>query len=327
MNHFEKSRRGFLWYGNGINKAGKCLVRWDIVCLPKFVGGLGVLDLKTQNKALLTKYLFKFFNKHNIPWVKLLWSAYYNNGNVPAFPTKVGSFSWRDCCSVLNEFKAMTICKINSGTTALLWHDIWYEDIFDLLFPQLFSFAKDMDITVADAHVHALDDFYEIFYLPMSATTVQQSNKLLQILTQMQNTDLNDCWNFKWSNIIYSTKIIYLELFGNPADAPKPFSWTWKYSCLPKQKFFFWLLLHDRLNTKDMMQRKIFYVESTSCVLCDDNQTEDFMHLFFSSDFSHNFWLSLGFQWGTDINIMDMLVRAKSRMKINCFKECLTISC
>lgn len=67
LDHFEKSGRSFLWYGKGINKHGKCLAKWDTVCLPKKAGGLGVLDLRMQNKALLTKFLYKFFNGHDIP--------------------------------------------------------------------------------------------------------------------------------------------------------------------------------------------------------------------------------------------------------------------
>ena len=72
IDHVEKSARGFLWAGKDIEKRGKCLVKWDNVCKPKRAGGLGVLDLRTQNTALLLKFLYKFMNKHDIPWVKLI---------------------------------------------------------------------------------------------------------------------------------------------------------------------------------------------------------------------------------------------------------------
>jgi hypothetical protein len=38
-----------------------------MVCLPKDEGGLGVINLKTQNEALLLKNLQKFFNKTDTP--------------------------------------------------------------------------------------------------------------------------------------------------------------------------------------------------------------------------------------------------------------------
>jgi hypothetical protein len=40
-----------------INVQGKCLAKWDLVCRPKDQGGLGVLNLGLQNKALLIKNL------------------------------------------------------------------------------------------------------------------------------------------------------------------------------------------------------------------------------------------------------------------------------
>lgn len=40
-----------------------------MACKTKTEGGLGVLDLKTQNEARLLKNENKFFNKANVPWV------------------------------------------------------------------------------------------------------------------------------------------------------------------------------------------------------------------------------------------------------------------
>jgi hypothetical protein len=51
---------------------GSALVAWSKICRPKEQGGLGVLNLTIQNKALLLKNLHKFYNKHDIPWVNLI---------------------------------------------------------------------------------------------------------------------------------------------------------------------------------------------------------------------------------------------------------------
>jgi len=55
------------------------------ICLlfQKKEGGLGVLNLRTQNEALLMKHLHKFFNRKDIPWVQLIWEKYYNDGSLP----------------------------------------------------------------------------------------------------------------------------------------------------------------------------------------------------------------------------------------------------
>jgi hypothetical protein len=60
--HFEKSGRQFLWADREDKIQGKCLASWEMICRPKDQGGLGVLDLRIQNKALLIKNLHKFYN-------------------------------------------------------------------------------------------------------------------------------------------------------------------------------------------------------------------------------------------------------------------------
>ena len=73
----EGSARNFLWRNRDIDKRGNCLVKWEHICKPKKAGGLGVLNLRTQNTALLMKHLHKFMNRVHIPWVKLIWEAHY----------------------------------------------------------------------------------------------------------------------------------------------------------------------------------------------------------------------------------------------------------
>lgn len=83
LDHVNKSSRNFLWHGNDINKKGNYLASWKMICRPKDQGGLGVLNLRVQNSALLIKHLFKFYNPWDIPWVNLIWQAHYTDNEVP----------------------------------------------------------------------------------------------------------------------------------------------------------------------------------------------------------------------------------------------------
>jgi hypothetical protein len=72
------ARKQCLWRGNDNDrKRGGNLVAWEVVMKPKGKGGLGVLNLRLQNDALLMKHLNKFYNRAYIPWVNLVWSKYY----------------------------------------------------------------------------------------------------------------------------------------------------------------------------------------------------------------------------------------------------------
>jgi hypothetical protein len=48
-----------------------------------------------------------------------------------------------------------------------------------------------------------------------------------------------------------------------------------------KQKFFAWLLLQDHLNTRDLLLRRIFFLDNYSWIMCNDQnlETRDRMYL------------------------------------------------
>jgi hypothetical protein len=82
-----------------------------MACKPKYEAGLCVINLGTQNEALLTKNLHKYFNKKDIPWVHLVWEKNYSHGKLPGH-TKKGSFWWRDILKLLDSFKGMSLVNI-----------------------------------------------------------------------------------------------------------------------------------------------------------------------------------------------------------------------
>ncbi|KAJ9682243.1 hypothetical protein PVL29_018228 [Vitis rotundifolia] len=58
----EKIQRDFLWGGGNLERKPH-LVRWELVCLSKKKGGLGVKCLSILNKALLAKWNWRFTNE------------------------------------------------------------------------------------------------------------------------------------------------------------------------------------------------------------------------------------------------------------------------
>jgi hypothetical protein len=67
IEQIDKYKKHFLWDKGDINQRGGCLVSWKKACLSKDQGGLGIIDLRTQNTALLLKFLDKFYNHANLP--------------------------------------------------------------------------------------------------------------------------------------------------------------------------------------------------------------------------------------------------------------------
>lgn len=83
VKQFEKFRKDCLWRGSEVNNRKPPKAAWEMVTLPNEEGGLGVIDLRKHNEALMMKNLHKFFNQLDIPWVSLVWEKHYPNGKLP----------------------------------------------------------------------------------------------------------------------------------------------------------------------------------------------------------------------------------------------------
>jgi hypothetical protein len=167
----DKYRKHVLWHGGDVNKKRRYLVTWKHACRSKEDGGLGIIDLRNRNSALLMKFLHKFYNKHDLPWVNLTWSKLYSNSKPPHERKFVGSFWWRDIMSLAPNFLLMTRCKVNSGLTISFWNENWDLGVLKVSYPQLFSFAKKMTCSVSQ---FLSWEYGRSFFLPFSQTALGQ---------------------------------------------------------------------------------------------------------------------------------------------------------
>jgi hypothetical protein len=86
-------RKHCLWSKGVIHRKGKCLAAWDVACKPKDQGGLGIINIQSQNDALLMKFLDKFANHADVPWVSLTYDKLYFNSQTPQHArSPIGSF-------------------------------------------------------------------------------------------------------------------------------------------------------------------------------------------------------------------------------------------
>jgi hypothetical protein len=271
------------------------------------------------------KNLHKFYNRADIPWVNLIWKAYYSNRGTPQTIKPKTSFWWRDCLSLQDKYKELTSVEIQNGKTVALWKDNWDNSIRQDEYPHLHSFAKNQNIIFDKAMEISNENIYDMFQLPLSTIAHEELHNLEHEILNMEITGDHDIWSFNWGNS-FSTKKVYRELMGNH-EVPNSITAIWKSCSIPRHKIFFWLLLNGRLNTKDMMKHKNFYVEFSDCILCEACPEETIMHLFFECTFSQSFWWALGLEWNVDMTLYQMIEEAQQRFSLGFLMEVMIAGC
>jgi hypothetical protein len=214
-----------MWRNSDSNAESKPLVAWKKCTRPKRKGGLGVINLRSQNIALLIKNLDKFYNGKDIPWVNLIWNTYYQGGEIPHATKEKGSFWWKGVLKLCEIFRGIAKCKVGDGSTVLFWSDIWNDHLLQDKFPRLFSFAKNKKISVAQFLQN--NTIEEQFHLPLSIAAFQEYQQMQALIQQIQISDSNkDSWHYIWGNSTYTSSKCYHLPYKN-LHPPAPFVWIW----------------------------------------------------------------------------------------------------
>lgn len=167
--------------------------------------------------------------------------------------------------SYSDSFLKIAKCKVHLGDTVTFWNDSWDLGNLKLQFARLCSFAKQGNISVAKFLVQ---NAHQKFFTPLSEIAYGQLQVLSSLVLQLQaDPNVVDSWSYSWNNSIFVVKKAYGFLKGTVPTSPV-FRWMWQSQVAGKYKFFFWLLLKDRLNTRNLLRRKNMHLDENTCVLC-----------------------------------------------------------
>jgi hypothetical protein len=110
-------------------------------------------------------------------------------------------------------------------------------------------------------------------------------------------------------------------------EASPLFSWLWSSSNLGKHKFFFWLLLRDRLSTRNLLRRKNMHLDDYGCLLCSTGCEETSFHLFFVCSFTQSCWSPISIHWNLNLSPLDMVIEARRQFGNVIFRELVITGC
>ncbi|GKV08884.1 hypothetical protein SLEP1_g20455 [Rubroshorea leprosula] len=152
--------RDFLWGGAELKRKIPW-VSWEMVCRSKEKGGLGVMDLRRRNWALLGKWWFRLGEGGESLWKRVVWDKYYGGRrevDIRAVESVRMSRIWRDVISVRgSSIKLQDMLgkgfrwMVGDGRQVGFWHEIWVGDIsLKELCPRLCELAMNKDGMVSE---------------------------------------------------------------------------------------------------------------------------------------------------------------------------------
>lgn len=119
----------FWWTSNKAVK-GIHWSRWEQLCKPKCIGGMGFKDLYLFNKMLIAKQVWRISSQPNCFSARVLKARYYIFTDI--LSAKVGSypsFTWRSICSARELIADGLLWRVGNGASINIWDDPWLPGI------------------------------------------------------------------------------------------------------------------------------------------------------------------------------------------------------
>jgi hypothetical protein len=207
-------RSRFFWQSDQEKKKYR-LTKWNILCQPKDIGGLGIKNIDIQNKCLLSKWVFKLINEEGL-WQQILRRKYLGNKTLGQVVRKQGdSHFWSGLMKVKDIFFANGIFRVNNGQDTRFWEDKWLGD-FSLQhrFPSLYNLVQRKNATVAN--VLGFVPLNVSYRRGLHGANLERWHTLVSLVVDTTLNQARD--SFRWSlhqNGLFSTQSMYAALIGN----------------------------------------------------------------------------------------------------------------
>ncbi|KAL5713933.1 hypothetical protein ACHQM5_015964 [Ranunculus cassubicifolius] len=307
----EKIVRRFLW-GTTEGKKKYNLVKWDDLCAPMEVGGLGFRKILDFNVSLLSKWMWKYTQGSDQLWRRVIkekfgeepggWFSHCNKG-----PIKYSL--WRAILKVKDFFKYCSSFEVGRGDSIQFWHSNWLGgDQLKNQFPVLYSRSRNKDGFISDFVVAGEWNFN--MCRRISDMEIEEISRLLQLLEPVKLGVGKDKLQWGPEGKLFSVKNCYkvicqarIEEFGLGLTNFSKLK-VWRGKAPARVSFFIWLLFRKRILTDERLQEMGTNLAS-QCSFCKESE-ESMEHIFQQCSVTQEMLQSLTWGSGTNIRLLSI---------------------
>lgn len=261
VKEIEKVIRDFLWDASDTKK-GYHYVKWKTCCLPLKTGGLGIKSVRSMNKALLSKWWWRFNHEKIALWRNGIVSKYESTqqDRETKKPKQQNNYGvWKGIYSLLNTFKQCTILKVGDGNSIRFWEDHWVgEHPLNVTFPNIYRISSAKNWTIRKCAETLVNGGSWNLGLDRSLNQAQIDEAIaLSVIIEQCRMDGNHD-DVSWAidkNETFSVKSSYswVEKEHQLEDKnPSVWSILWPH----KIGVFLWQDFHEKLPTMDILYKK-----------------------------------------------------------------------
>ncbi|GKC61013.1 putative reverse transcriptase domain, reverse transcriptase zinc-binding domain protein [Tanacetum coccineum] len=260
--NIEQLMRGFLWSPSSLKK-GRSKVAWEVVCLPKNEGGLGIRRLKVFNSALMIAHIWKLLSLKESLWVKWIHEYKLKGRSFWDIPLRGNvSWGWRKILQLRPTIREFIWCNLGDGAATSLWFDKWCEmgplanliSSRDIFRAGLSHTSKVRDIIQDGAWNWPQDLLSKYSFLSMCHVPLVVSK--------------SDCLVWRNSQGV-SKPFLVAQVWSDIRPRCPQVDWypmVWFASCIPRHAFNLWLVVKRKLKTQDLISIwDVWYVSDPWC--------------------------------------------------------------
>ncbi|GKC16678.1 GRF1-interacting factor 1-like protein [Tanacetum coccineum] len=281
-------------------RRGKAKVAWEVVCLPKKEGGLGLRRLDIFNKALMVSHIWSLLSLKESLWVKWIHAYKLKGRNFWDVPIRGNmAWGWRKVLQIRPIIREFIWYRIGDGSKVSVWFDHWCP------ISPLSKIVSARDIHRAGFDMSTMiKDLFNNGQWTWPHDWISKYPALATIV--VPNIVSNAVDELEWRDssgtaMDFSVSSVW-ECIRPRGDEITWCDVVWFSNCIPRHAFHLWLVIKRKLKTQDNLRQ--WDVSSNTnlnlfqCPLCE-SQPDSHDHLFFECVFSLQVWNHMKIYAGT----------------------------